>query len=275
MDFLIINGKVVSRVEANLTEFLWDEPFIVSQKVWFGYGGIPLFNENMESLGRQLKTFNQPLPDLFKNKRELFRLSKRMLNKNKFYRSGYIHFQLYISRNKINSLITSFAFSKFEFPFAKEGLLVNFSDYNKNSNSLLGQFKCHNQLLWNSAQAKLQETLLQSSILVNEKEMICEGIGTNIFMIRKKVLITPSLETACYKDVLRSHVLELAQTLQLKVIETSEIAKKHLMEMDEVFFISEEFGIQWVLGIENKRFVHQYSDEILNQLNVFLESRVV
>lgn len=275
MDFLIINGKVVSRAEANLTEFLWDEPFIISQKVWFGYGGIPLFNENMASLGRQLATFNQPLPDLFKNKRELFRLCKRMLNKNKFYRSGYIHFQLFISRSQINSLITNFAFPEFEFPFAKEGLLVNFSDYTKNSNSLLGKFKCHNQLLWNSAKAKLQDTLLQSSIVINEKEMVCEGIGTNIFMIRKKVLITPSLETGCYKDVLRSHVLELAKLLQLKVIETSEIAKKHLMEMDEVFFVSEEFGIQWILGIDNKRFVHQYSDEILNQLNAFLESRVV
>lgn len=275
MNFLIINGKVVSRAEANLTEFLWDESVIISQKVWFGHGGIPMFDENMESLKHQLETFNQPLPDLFKNKRELFRISKRMLNKNKFYRSGYVHLQLFISDNQINSLITSFAFSGFEFPFTKEGLLVNFSEYTKNSNSLLGQFKCHNQLLWNSAKAKLQHTLLQSSIIVNEKEMVSEGIGTNIFMIKKKVLITPSLETACYKDILRSIVLELAQTLQLKVIETSAISKNHLMEMDEVFLVSEEFGIQWVLGIENKRFVHQYSDEIHEHLNKFLENKVV
>lgn len=275
MDFLIINGQVVSKDEANLTAFLWDEPFIISQKVWFGFGGIPLFKENMESLERQLATFNQPLPALFKNKRELFRLTKRMLNKNKFYRSGFVHFQFFISSEQINTLITCSAFPEFEFPFANDGILVNFTDCTKNSTSVLGKFKCHNQPLWNSAKAKLKEALIQGSILINEKEFVCEGIAANIFMIKNKVLITPSLETGCYNDILRSAVLELARFLKLKVIETSEIKPEHLKEMDEIFFASEEKGIQWVLGIGNKRFVHEYSNEIHEQLNVFLKSKVV
>lgn len=275
MHFLIINGKVVSKDEANLTAFLWDEPFIVSQKVWFGYGGIPLFNENLESIEQQLATFNKSLPALFKNKRELFRLSKRMLNKNKFYRSGYIHFQFFISSEQINTLITSSAFPEFEFPIAQHGMLANFCELKKNSASELSQYKCHNQLLWNSAKGQLKDKLIQGSILLNEKELVCEGIAANVFMIKNKVLITPSLETGCYKDVLRSIVLDMAKTLKLKVVETSEIRPEHLKEMDEVFFANEEYGIQWVLGIDNKRFVHEYSDEIHDQLNVFLKSKVI
>ncbi len=78
MDFLIINGKVVSKNEANLTGFLWDEPFILTQKIWFGFGGIPLFNENIQLIEQQLETFKLSSPKLLKNKRELFRLVKRI-----------------------------------------------------------------------------------------------------------------------------------------------------------------------------------------------------
>jgi branched-chain amino acid aminotransferase len=275
MDFLIINGKVVSKDEANLTEFLWGEPFILSQKIWFGYGGIPLFNENLDSIKQQLKTLGQPLPDLFKNKRELFRLTKRMLNKNKFYRSGFINYQFFISQNQVQSLITSSAFSEFEFPFTTQGMLVQLSDFTKSSSSVLGQFKCHNQYLWQSAKAQIKNTINQSAIILNEKMMICEGISSNIFLIKNNALITPSLETGCYNDALRTIVLERAKFLKLKVIETSTIEKEHLMEMDEVFFVSEEFGVQWVLGIETKRFVHRFADEMHEQLNAFLKSKVI
>lgn len=275
MDFLIINGKIVSKDEANLTTLLWDEPFIVSQKIWFGYGGIPLLKENLDSIKRQLKTLSQHLPDLFKNKRELFRVTKRMLNKNKFYRSGFINYQFFISQNQVQSLITSVTYSEFEFPFTKQGLLVQFSDFTKNSSSVLGQFKCHNQFLWQSAKAQLKDTINQSAILLNEKVMVCEGISSNIFLIKNDELITPSLATGCYKGVLRTIVLELAKLIKLKVTETSTIEKKHLMEMDEVFFASEEYGIEWILGIEKKRFVHEYSDQIHEQLNVFLKSKVI
>lgn len=274
MDFLILNGEVLSKEEADLTEFLWDEPFIISQKVWFGFGGIPLFFENIESIKNQFDTFNLTLPHLFKNKRELFRLTKRMLNKNKFYRSGFITYQFFISDTNINSLITSNAFSGFDFPVTTQGLLVNFSDYKKNSNLTLNAFKCHNQYLWQAVKKATAQTGLHSSILLNENNVVCEGPATNIFMIKDDMLVTPSANAGCYRDVLRSIILAIAKSLKLKVIETSEFTKDHLFEMDEVFFASEENGIQWVLGIDRKRFVHQLTDKIYLELNHFLENKV-
>jgi hypothetical protein len=44
--------------------------------------------------------------------------------------------------------------------------------------------------------------------------------------------------------------------------------------MDEVFFANEENGIQWVLGVGNKRFVHQVSDKINIELNHYLKTKV-
>lgn len=275
MDFLIINGEVVSKNEANLTDFVWDEPFILTQKVWFGYGGIPHFQENLQSIKEQLKTLNLPLPDLFKNKRELFRLTKRILNKNKFYRSGFVHYQFFVVNKNINYLIASEAFETFDFPFLKQGLLVTFSSIRKNSTFNLGRFKYHNNNLWNAAKAEAQTLKLGGSILLNEKENICEGIASNVFMVKDGVLVTPSLETGCYNDMLRTVILQLAKELKLKTIEVSEIVKEHLLEMDEVFFASEELGIQWILGVDKKRFVHVYSEKIYNKLNFYLKSKVI
>jgi len=275
MEFLIINGKVVSKEEANLTDFLWEEPLILLQKVWFGFGGIPLFHENIDSIERQLNTFNLSLPALFKNKRELFRLTKRMLNKNKFYRSGFVNFKFFISGKTINSLITSTAFSEFDFPFSSNGMLVDFSPLRKNSRSQTGRFKLHNQTLWEAAKSNAIMANLHGTILLNENDKICEGIAANIFMIKEDVLFTPSIISGCYEDVLRPRILELAKLLKLKVVETPEINKEHLFSMDEVFFASEEKGIEWVLGIETKRFIHEYSDEIHHKLNDYLKEKII
>lgn len=275
MNFLILNGKVISKRETNLTEFLWSEPFILSQKVWFGFGGIPLFHENITSLEKQLNTFNISLPALFKNKRELFRLTKRMLNKNKFYRSGFVNFQFFISGKNISSLISSTAFSVFEYSFPTSGILVNFSAFTKNSSSITGRHRVHNYTLWEAAKAQASKTGLHSSILLNEKDKICEGVAANIFMIKENVLITPSLDAGCHEDTLRPIILELARSIKLKIIETPKITKEHLLSMNEVFFASEASGIQWVLGVEKKRFVHEYSEKIHHKFNEYLKNKVI
>uniref|UniRef100_UPI0032173031 aminotransferase class IV n=1 Tax=uncultured Draconibacterium sp. TaxID=1573823 RepID=UPI0032173031 len=275
MNFIIINGQVISKQEANLTEFLWDEPLIMSQKVWFGFGGIPLFHENIGSIERQLNTFNLSLPPLFKNKRELFRLTKRMLNKNKFYRSGFVNYQFFISGQTINSLITCKAFPEFEYTFPKSGLLLDFSEVKKNSLSVTARYKIHNETLWEAAKSNAAKKGWQGSVLLNEKENICEGLGTNIFMVKDDVLVTPSLDSGCYEDTFRRVILELAKSFKLKIIETPAIKKEHLFSMDEVFFASEEQGIKWILGVESKRFVHEYSDEIHYKLNTFLKEKII
>ena len=44
--------------------------------------------------------------------------------------------------------------------------------------------------------------------------------------------------------------------------------------MNEIFLASEENGIQWVLGVGNKRFVHRASIKIHELLNLQLKKMV-
>lgn len=273
MDFIIINGDIIKKQETGFTSFFWDEPFVITQKLWFGFGGIPLFHENIETLKTTLKTLNAKIPILLNNERELFRITKRMLNKNRYYRSGIITFQLYIGRNETNTTIGSLAFTEFDFPFSKQGLIINFSEFEKYSVNPLNQFAFFNTSFWKFAEARNFETAFDNSIFINEKGVVCDCISTNIFMIKGRQLYTPSIETGCYTDVLRSYIIEIASKLNLKVSESDSIKKDDIFQMNEIFLASEEYGIQWVIGVENKRFVHNYSAKIHELLNEYLKKR--
>jgi branched-subunit amino acid aminotransferase/4-amino-4-deoxychorismate lyase len=274
MNFIIVNGEVVKKSETGFIPFFWDEPFVITHKIWFGFGGIPLFQENIDNIKLILKTLNSDIPELFNDERELFRITKRMLNKNMFYRSGIITFNIYIGKTGINTIISSIAFSGFDFPISKKGLIINFSEFEKYSGNPLNQFAFANQTQWKFAESRNLGTPFNNSVFLNEKGVACDCISANIFMIKGKVLYTPSIETGCYTDSLRGLVLELAPETNLKVLESDEITKEDVLQMNEIFLASEEHGIQWVLGVGSKRYVHLYSEKIHELLNENLKKKV-
>ncbi len=274
MDFLIFNNKVVAKDEVNLTSAFQESTFQISQKTWFGFGGIPLFNENIESILEQAGLLNFTVPKEFKNTMELFRLTKRMLNKNKFYRSGIVHFRILETAEKISFIVTSQAFEDFDFPFAPHGLLLNFSTFKKYSQNPFARFAFFNSAYWKTVTSGTQYSIFQNSIILNENDDVCECTGSNIFMIRGNTIFSPSLKTGCYQDILRNFVLKAAQEIKLKVEEPANVKKKDLLQMDEIFIASEEKGFQWILGIENKRYVHYFSEVIHEKLNEFLQQKV-
>jgi branched-subunit amino acid aminotransferase/4-amino-4-deoxychorismate lyase len=273
MEFLIANGKVAGKDEINLNHILTKSTFRLSQKVWYGYGGIPLFTENLEHLKIQTQALRLPFPKEFENQCELFRLTKRLLNKNKYYRSGYVHIQLFWDQNKVQTIITANAFEQFNFHYNEAGLLVTFSNQKKHTQNTYNRFPFFNETIWESGMGEIRQTPFQQVIFLNEKNTICEGLRANIFLTKGNELITPALSSGCYEDVLRPVILETARNLDIKVTEPENIEKPMLFEMDEIFFVSEANGIQWVLGIENKRFLHFYSKVIKEKTDEFLKGR--
>jgi len=274
MDFIIINGEIVKKSETGFIPFFWDEPFVIAQKIWFGFGGIPLFHENLENIKLILKTLNSDVPGLFPDEQQLFRITKRMLNKNRFFRSGIITCLIYIGKTGINTLISSIGFPDFDFPFTKQGLIINFSEFVKFTGNQLNRFNYFNLPLWTTAASQIRESNHQNSIFLNEKGIVSDCISSNIFMIRGKILYTPAVETGCYTDALRNCILEIAPKLNLKITESNGIENEDLIRMNEIFLASEENGIQWVLGLGTKRFVHHYSAKIHELLNDYLKKKI-
>ncbi|HPF51804.1 MAG TPA: aminotransferase class IV [Draconibacterium sp.] len=272
MKFVIVNGVVCNKEEAIISDFLWNQPLTVSQNIWFGYGGIPLLKENLLDLREQMASLGKTLPPVFAHQRELFRLCKRMLNKNKFYRSGHLHFRFFISGKEPKWLVEAVNYEEFEFPFPDSGLLAEISSLTKLSTSELNRFSSHNQLLWTAARVKTG-TPATRPIILNEKGMVCEASDATIFLIKKGVLVTPSLESGCYQDVIRQIIIDQAIKNKIQVIESVEIDAKMLLAADEIFLASEARGIEWILGIENKRFVRNYSLLLHEKVDEYLKEK--
>jgi len=274
MDFIIQNGEIVKKQDTGFTPYFWNEPFVITQKIWFGFGGIPLFQENLENLKLVLNMLNVMIPELLCDEQELFRLTKRMLNKNRFFRSGIIICQAFTGKTETNIIISSIAFPDFDFPISKQGLRINFSDLTKYSGNPQNQFAFFNAPQWKFAEAEISGTTFNNSIFLNENGNVCDCIAANIFLIKGKTLLTPAIETGCYNDTLRKHILMIALKANLKVCESDEIKKADVNQMNEIFIAGEEHGIQWVLGVGNKRFVHHYSEIIHEQINAVLKKKV-
>lgn len=273
MDFLIYNGKIVNQEAINLTELLYNKTFELKQKIWYGYGGIPLFKENIHLIEKQAMSLNLPLPKLFKNKRELLRITKRMLNKNKFYRSGYVEMHLFWQNDNVEILISSMAFSFFEFPFSQEGILLAPTNQKKHSHNKLSQFSFYNEIIWKTTIQELIGSYYKNTVLTNEKNAICECPFSNIFFLKGNELVTPDLKTGCYNDIIRPVILKMAKSLKLNPVESDNIQISDLPEMDEIFLASEQTGMQWVLGFEKKRYLHYHSENIHEKLNEFLKEK--
>lgn len=274
MEFILVNGKIAKKEEINISSLLFNSPLTLSQKIWFGFGGIPLFNENIDTISEQLAIIDIEVPRLFRNRQELFRLTKRLLNKNKLYRSGYVTFQFLHSGSKTNYIVTCQAFTSFDFPFSKKGKLLNYSEFIKFSASKNTNYQLFNNLFWKQAETTIKNSAFDNSIIFNEFNSVCETIGANLFLIRDNLLITPSEETGCYCDLFRKIVIDTAFKLGYKIIESSKIHKKDLLAASEIFMASEKQGIEWVVGIENKRFIHNESLLIYNKLNDYLKSLI-
>lgn len=269
---MIANGQILKKED--FVPFVYNNPVVLTRKVWYGFGGIPLFSKNIELIKTELSLLKMAVPALLNDVNEFFRLVKRMLNKSKFYRSGFVTIKLFAEVTKTDFVVECNAFEEFEFPVSQQGILLNFAEVPVFSGDPFVRFHFYNSLVWKTAENANLQTPAHNSVFLNEKDCITHGIGANIFAVKGREIFTPSPETGCYIDVLRNLVIEIARKSGLKVRETATLKKEDLLEMDEIFLASEAGGFQWVLGIGTKRFVHKFAGMICENLNTALKEMV-
>lgn len=275
MRFLLVNGKMLECKDFVFSEELIDAQNIINTKVWFGYGGIPLFDVNVGLIIKQCDQLSVSLPDELNDLRELTRITKRMLNKNKFYRSGHITIKIIHSSSAINSIITATPFKEFVFPFSEAGLLVQWSGIKKYTGNKINRLPFFNERLWQAALAEVSDRPVQQVVILNEQGFVSECAFGNIYMIAGNELITPSFQAGCHENTLRPLVLQAAGNAGLQIYERNFISKEMLLNADEVFIASEAIGLNWIMGIDSIRYIHYYSKVINEELNRILKNMAV
>jgi branched-chain amino acid aminotransferase len=88
------------------------------------------------------------------------------------------------------------------------------------------------------------------SIMLNERGYLAEGSISNIFLVSKEILITPSLGSGILPGITREAVLEIARALNIKA-EERQVELKELIEAEEAFVtnsVLELMPLTWFAG---------------------------
>ena len=72
----------------------------------------------------------------------------------------------------------------------------------------------------------------------------------------------------------RNVVLNAAAEIGLEILESESISPEEVSQVNEIFFVSEEKGMQWVKGIKSKRFLNTRTQKIHEKLNAIWKDKV-
>jgi branched-chain amino acid aminotransferase len=103
----------------------------------------------------------------------------------------------------------------------------------------------------NSGLIKMQAMLdgYGDAIALDERGLLSEGSGQNLFLVRDGVIYTPSLSSSILQGITRDTVLALAHDLGYEVHETT-VPREFLYMADEAFFCGTAVEITPIRSID-------------------------
>jgi branched-chain amino acid aminotransferase len=90
------------------------------------------------------------------------------------------------------------------------------------------------------------------AILLNEHGHVTEGATCNLFMVRKGVLITPSITENVLEGITRDSIVELARRELGLVLEERPIDRSELYVCDELFLTGTAVGVAPVVSVDHR-----------------------
>ncbi len=122
------------------------------------------------------------------------------------------------------------------------GVNVRFCRTRLSHQPVLGGAKHLNRLEQVMARSEWRDPSIAEGLMLDGDGLIVEGTAMNVFAVRDGRLITPPLEHAGVRGVMRRWVLETAEELGLRV-EQRGLYPEEVEEMDELFLTNSVVGV--------------------------------
>jgi branched-chain amino acid aminotransferase len=90
------------------------------------------------------------------------------------------------------------------------------------------------------------------AIMLDWMGFVSEGTGDNLFIVRRGILLTPTLQSSVLGGITRQAVLEAAQTMGVSTDER-QLTIHDLYNADEAFFVSTSLEIQPLIEIDGRK----------------------
>ena len=150
--------------------------------------------------------------------------------------------------------------SKFE---SGDGLIAGIRDDCYKAVSMISDIKNSSALAYVLATQFAKAEGWGECILTNHYGQVCEGLTSNLFLVKGDQLITPDLDSGCVNGVLRSYLLWMMEDKA----EEREIDVAELATADEILLVNAVKGIQWVKEFQKKTYPGKKAAELTALLN--------
>ncbi len=255
-----INSKLVDIEKVKLSVF--DRGFLYGDGVFETmrcYGGKVFgLDEHMNRLFRSLDIMRINLPY---NKKDLEKAIYKTLRTNKL-KDAYIRLTItrgegifslsHDGRFKPNVFILVKDFKGYPNRIYERGISVVIAKTRQNEYSPVSKIKSLNFLNYIIARLEAEESGAREAILMNTRGYIAEASSSNIFLVKRSRIITPSLDSGILSGITRAFIIKIA--MQQKIIVKEKLVKyRELLDTDEIFLTNSIAEVLPVTRIGTKK----------------------
>lgn len=199
----------------------------------------------------------------------------RLLNKNRYFNSTRVRITFFRNDGGFytpldNSIGIAIQAKPLEYNFYdlnQKGLVVDlYTELRKPINYLSPLKSCNSQIYVMAGKFK-QLSKLDDCILINDQNRVVEATSSNVFIVKGDKIFTPALDEGCVEGIMRQIVIGIARRNGFQVIDDGVIEVDFLNSADELFLTNAVKGIQWVVGLQQKRFFGLVSKRLSSELN--------
>ena len=265
-EFIWLDGELVEWDNANVS--------VMTHTLHYGTGvfegmraretekgtSVQFLDDHVDRLYRSAEAYNLEIPF---NKNVISNAIKEIVKVNKL-KSAYIRPLVFFGDGEMGLLPQDIpvrvAIAAWEWgaylgdDAGSQGVNVCISDWQRISPKSFKPFAKGVGGYMNSTLAKIDAVKegFDDAIMLSDNGTVAEGSGQNIFIYKNDQLLTPSIETGALGGITRKMVIEIANYLDIPVVE-QDFSPADLIASDEIFFTGTATEIVGVVSVDSNK----------------------
>jgi len=237
---------------------------------------IQFFETHIKRLLTSMRALKMNIPPkFFSAKAGLDYEITRLLNRNKHYQGARVRVTVFRNdggfytpeTQDVSFVIESEALKTDEYTLNTAGYkMTDFMNIQKPVN-MLSNLKSANALLYTLAGIQTKDSGFDDCFIYNDKGFLCETISSNIFLVKKNVMMTPPLQDGCIDGVMRRQILRIAPKLGYDLVFEQSVKPSYLLSAEEVFITNAVTGIRWIGAYKERRYFNQAARALTEAIN--------
>ncbi|MGZ3848100.1 MAG: aminotransferase class IV [Flavisolibacter sp.] len=265
MNFICLDGEFVPEEQAVLRAdnrgFKYGDGVFETIKVW--KATIPLAPLHFERLfsSLHLLKIRHGLQE-----RDLMETIIRLCQANHCADLARVRLAVYrLEDSRAGFLVEAVPLSSENNQWNEKGLVIDLYPYARKARDVFANLKSANFLPYVMAGIHAGENGLDDCMLLNEDNQVCDTSRANVFLIRKRGILTPALHQGCINGVMRRFLIENCKKLGFQV-EQGEVGEEDLLTANEIFLSNAIFGMRWVGSFRDRSYSSEISASIYRDL---------